>query len=209
MAGTYIRGALVEFTQTLLIPTPNVIIFQYNPETINHTWRQAQSAGVPGNPLAVKGMPEESFSFKLVMDANDQIGENNPLATTSGIYSRLAALEMLLYPTGTAGLAALVGQVSANISLGPASIGVNLSATSNNANVPMYQVPTVLFVWGPGRILPVRLTELTINETIYDTSLNPIHAEAQIGLSVLTPDELAHVSGPLANVADAAYAYSQ
>jgi hypothetical protein len=143
------------------------------------------------------------------MDANDQIGENNPLATTSGIYSRLAALEMLLYPTGTAGLAALVGQVSANISLGPASIGVNLSATSNNANVPMYQVPTVLFVWGPGRILPVRLTELTINETIYDTSLNPIHAEAQIGLSVLTPDELAHVSGPLANVADAAYAYSQ
>ena len=209
MAGSYIRGALVEFMPTLLIPIPNVIIFQYNPETITHTWTQATSAGVQGNPLAVKGMPDESFSFTLVMDANDQIGEGNPLAESSGIYSRLAALEMLLYPTGS-GLASLLGQVTANISAGGASIGASLTGGSGpNATVPVSQLPTVLFIWGPARIVPVRVKGLTINEKIYDTLLNPTHAEAQIQLSVLTPQELANVSGPLKDVANAAYLYSQ
>jgi hypothetical protein len=209
MAGSYIRGALVEFMPTLLIPIPNVIIFQYNPETITHTWTQAVSAGVQGNPLAVKGMPDESFSFTLVMDANDQIAEHNPLATTTGIYSRLAALEMLLYPTG-GGLASLLGQVTANISAGGASIGASLTGGGGaKATVPVSQLPTVLFIWGPGRIVPVRVKGLTISEKIYDTLLNPTHAEAQIQLSVLTPQELANVSGPLAAVANAAYLYSQ
>lgn len=211
MAGTYIRGALVQFTQTLVVPTPNVIIFQYNPETISHTWTQPPSAG-GGNPMAVKGMPGESFSFTLVMDANDQIAENNPLATTTGIYSRLAALEMLLYPTGAPGLlSSLVGQVSANISVGGASIGGSLSgAAGANTTVPLGQVPTVLFIWGAGRILPVRVTQLSISEKIYDTLLNPTHAEAQIQLTVLTPEELNNLQeGPLKQVANAAYSYSQ
>jgi hypothetical protein len=145
------------------------------------------------------------------MDANDQIGEGNPLAEASGIYSRLAALEMLLYPTGAPGLVSLLGQVSANISVGGASIGGSLGGSGGGANatVPASQVPTALFIWGPGRIVPVRVTALTINEKIYDTLLNPTHAEAQVQLSVLTPDELANVSGPLAQVATAAYEYSQ
>jgi hypothetical protein len=48
----------------------------------------------------------------------------------------------------------------------------------------------VLFVWGPKRILPVRVTALTITEMLYDTTLNPTHAEAVLGLRVLTPAEL-------------------
>ncbi len=52
MAGTYIRGALIEFMPTFLIPLPNVIIFQYNPETMTHTWKQPESAATAGgNPL--------------------------------------------------------------------------------------------------------------------------------------------------------------
>jgi len=37
--------------------------------------------------------------------------------------------------------------------------------------------PTVLFVWGPGRILPVRVTGLSITEKLYDEFLNPTHAD--------------------------------
>ena len=48
----------------------------------------------------------------------------------------------------------------------------------------------MLFVWGLQRIVPVRVTDLTITEKLYDTALNPIHADAQIGLRVLTPDEI-------------------
>ena len=52
----------------------------------------------------MKGMPGEAFSFTIAMDANDEIADGSAptaaLAEASGIYSRLAALEMLLYPTG-------------------------------------------------------------------------------------------------------------
>jgi hypothetical protein len=68
----------------------------------------------------------------------------------------------------------------------------------------------VLFVWGPRRILPVRITNLTITEKLYDSStLNPTHAEAQIGLTVLAPDEIKAVTGQLGGIANDAYVYSQ
>jgi hypothetical protein len=75
--------------------------------------------------------------------------------------------------------------------------------------VPASQLPTVLFVWGPGRIAPVRVTTLTITEKLYDgTLLVPTHAEAQLGLKVLTPAELAFVDGPLGTLANAASTYT-
>ena len=54
------------------------------------------------------------------------------------------------------------------------------------------------------------MTSLSITEKLYDpVLLNPIHAEATVGLKVLTPEELAFVDGPLAEVAKTAYGYSQ
>ncbi len=38
----YLRGALIEFTESFPLPIPNVILFQYNPETMTHTWTPAQ-----------------------------------------------------------------------------------------------------------------------------------------------------------------------
>lgn len=217
MAGQFLHGAFIQFMDTFLIPLPNVIIFQFNPETMTHTWSPAQavSSGAGGaanaadaNPLAVRGTPGESFSFTLAMDANDMIADGSPvaegLAVASGVYTRLAALEMLMYPTSSSG-GGLVGSVSAAAGAigGAAGGGVR-------RDVPAAQLPTVLFVWGPGRILPVKVTTLTITERLYDSLLlNPTHAEAQIGLQVLTPEELKYVTGPLADIANIAYTYSQ
>jgi hypothetical protein len=163
----------------------------------------------------VKGLPGESFSFTLAMDANDMIADGSPiavgLATASGIYSRLAALEMLLYPTGSFAGGSLLGAVSAPASTGAPtpSIGGSTSAPVDRS-VPQSTLPTVLFVWGPGRILPVRVTTLTITEKLYDAILlNPTHAEAQIGLTVLTPDEVVAIQDSLKDVAKVAYEYSQ
>lgn len=217
MAGKFIRGALVEFMQAFMLPLPNVIIFQYNPETITHTWSQPESAPAMGaggrvNPLAVRGSPGESFSFSIAMDAGDMIADGSPvaesIALTTGIYTRLAALEMLQYPVSAGAGGGLLGSVSASVSAGGISIGGSTS-TQVKRSVPQSQVPTVLFVWGPGRILPVRVTTLTITERLYDPLLNPTHAEAQLGLRVLTPEELKFVTGPLAKVATTAYTYSQ
>jgi hypothetical protein len=210
MPGTYLRGALVELVPTALIPIPNVIIFQYNPETMTHTWTQPEpakqgTAQSVGNPLAVSGTPGESFSFTIAMDANDTVADGKataPLAQASGIYSRLAALEMLLYPSQSAG-GGLLGTVTAGIA---SALGGGSSSVSSQ--VPILTMPTVLFVWGAGRIVPVRVTSLTITEKLYDALLNPTHAEAQLALRVLTPDELAHDTDALAGVANAAYTYS-
>ena len=73
MPGKYMRGALVRFMPTFLRPIPNVIIFQYNPETMTHTWTQPEVSSSHGeavreNPLAVRGLPGETFSFTISMD---------------------------------------------------------------------------------------------------------------------------------------------
>ena len=218
MAGKFIKGALVSFMPTFIGSLPNVIVFQFNPESITHTWSAAAAAQADpkagADPMAVKGVPGEQFSFSLAVDASDMIADApaNPigagLAVLSGVYPRLAALEMLQFPAETPG-GGLVGTVSASIS----ASGVDLSASGGDkdkkASVPRFEVPTVLFVWGPQRIVPVRVITLTITEKLYDRLLNPTHADVQIGLRVLTPEELAKIKSEMGTVANVAYKYSQ
>lgn len=214
MSGFVLKGALVEFMPTFLpVPVPNVIVFQYNPETMTHTWTQPMPATRAGseasNPLAVRGTPGEAFSFTIAMDARDEIaGGSAPaaaLAAASGIYSRLAALEMLLYPTGT-GRPGLTGTVTA-------AVASALSGTLAGPvrTIPQSVLPVTLFVWGPGRIVPVRVTDLAVTEQLFDSALNPIHAEAQLTLRVLTPAELVAAAaddGVLGSLAMVAYNYT-
>ncbi|MGO9935488.1 MAG: hypothetical protein ACLPV8_27265 [Steroidobacteraceae bacterium] len=212
MAGQFLKGALVSFMPTFVAAVPNIVVFQYNPESITHTWNSAPPAANAGqDPLAVQGVPGEQFSFTLSVDSNDMIAEGgaNPvgaaLATASGIYTRLAALEMLQYPSG-AFASGLLGTVSSAItSAASALTGLSFAAQA----VPQSDVPTVLFVWGPQRILPVRVTALTITEKLYDSLLNPTQADVQITLRVLTPQELAAVKGIMGTLANVAYVYSQ
>jgi len=231
MSGKFIKGALVQFNEAFLAPVPNVIAFQFNPETITHTWsgsegKGADSGGTPSgttatiikgeekknwNPLATSSYPSESFSFKIAMSAGDSIADGNDataaLAAASGLYTRLAALEMLLYPMP----ASDANAPSKSLRFTPSLItgGVFKPITSTTRALPSLQVPAVLFVWGSARIVPVRVKSLTITETIYDTLLNPTDAEADIELEVLTPDELPYVTGPLKLIIQGAYVYSQ
>jgi hypothetical protein len=211
---TLLKGALVSFTPTFLTPVPNVTVFQYNPESLTHTWSQPDAGAssprpgqTAGDPLAVPGMPGEEFSLTIAFDANQDIADSVPissqLAEVSGVYTRLAALEMMLYPVTGGAMSQLLGQASAALGLG--------SSTQTTANVPESTVPVVLFVWGPFRIVPVRVTGLTITEKLYDALLNPVHAEVQTRLRVLTPAELAAASTDkqlLARVATVAYTYT-
>jgi hypothetical protein len=211
MAGTYLRGALVAFTETFPLPVPNLIVFQYNPETMTHGWQVASTAPAAAgqanqhvSQLAVSGPPVESFTFALVMDSSDTIADGNAvsagLAELSGVYSRLAALEMLMFPLPPPG-GGLIGTVSS---------AIGLTSAAPPRSVPSGDLPLVLFVWGPGRIVPVRITSFSVTEKLYDsTLLNPTHAEAQIGLRVLAYNELSDVSDIMRPVAKAASTYSQ
>ena len=208
MSGFFLRGALVEFLPTPLIPVPNVIVFQFNPETMTHAWTQPEAASsgqsqTKGNPMAVKGTPSESFSFTLQLDAGDLISEGGPagaLATASGVYSRIAALEMLLQPAqSTSKKGALIATVSSAVGAGAAA-----AAGADKRDVPAYVMNPVLLVWGPGRVVPVRVTSLSITEQLYDELLNPTKAEVHIALSVLTKEELKVATGLLADVSSVA-----
>jgi hypothetical protein len=210
MAGNYLRGALIQFTDSFPLPVPQLVMFQYNPETMTHTWTPAKSGGQnspgqsPSNPLAVTGPPEESFSFSLLMDSNDAIADGNPvtapLAQASGLAPRLAALEMLLFPSAPVG-GGLVGAVSSALSVGS-------GGTSAATAVPAGDLPLVFFIWGPGRVDPVRVSALTVTEKLYDSVLLvPVQAEARIELKVLTAPELQFLSGSLGTLANAAASY--
>ncbi len=245
MAEKFIRGALVEFMPTFIGATPNVIVFQFNPDSVTHAWTQPKAVAAPTgasstkmNPLAVTSLPGESFTFTLELDSNEMIASGSVIArgiaTVSGVYTRIAALEMLLYPV-PASDDGLVGAVSAAATGIGAGVGGAVGGTAGAAvgsfaggalggvlggalgsigggvkrTVPQSQVPVVLFVWGPGRIVPVRVTALNITERMWDAFLNPIHAEVQITLTVMTTDELNFVTGPLADIAQVAYDYQQ
>src|SRR5207247_10771515 len=133
------------------------------------------TAGGQANPLAVKGTPGETFGFTIAMDARDLIADGSKLAPVlaqTGVYPQLAAFEMLLQPTGmpgtTGGAGGLVGAVSSG--LGATGLSLRPSSGPVDRTVPESAVPTVLFVWGPGRILPVRVTALTITERSYNAA---------------------------------------
>ena len=89
-----------------------------------------------------------------------------------GIHPQLAALEMLIYPRS-----ALVIANTILLALGTIEI------------IPP-QAPFTLLIWGPKRVLPVRLTEFSITEEAYDPNLNPIRAKVLLGLRVLSYNDL-------------------
>jgi hypothetical protein len=220
VAGKYFKGALISFMPTFVGSLPNVIVFQINPESIQHSWTAAgKSANATDpkagtNPLAADGIPGESFTLKLSVDANEMKADvaTNPvaaaLANVSGVYTYLSALEMLQYPAD-AFSGGLLGTVSASISASGLNVSASGSSGTPPATVPRSEVPTILFVWGPQRIVPVRLTSLSITETLYDELLNPTHADVSITLRVLTPDEISVVDGEMKQIAMVAYNYSQ
>jgi hypothetical protein len=215
MSGPFIKGALVGYPAATDFVPPTVTAFQFNPEKMVHTWSQEAPAGQPGveagNPMAIAGMPGETFQFTIWLDADDDaLGPQFQLAQaalSSGVSGRLAALEMLLYPIASSrGAAQSTGGLLGTVSAAASALG---SAVGGSTwEVPNSTAPVVLFVWGPQRIVPVRVTTLTITETLYDVLLNPTHAEADMSLRVLTPAELFAASpepGTSAETAQIAY----
>lgn len=167
-----IKGAIIGID--LFNPLASVIVFQYNPDTMTRTLRGQGSGegGARSEAMRLKGAPVETIKLDVEIDATDQLEKADGIATTLGIYPQLSALEMLLYPKS-----ALVIANTALMALGTLEILPPIG-------------PFTLLVWGLKRVLPVRLTDLTITEEAFDTGLNPIRAKASLGLRVLSYNDL-------------------
>jgi hypothetical protein len=207
-----LKGALVELSQPFLGPVPNAIAFQYNPETLTRKlspWKApgtvdededekaAASAATAAPSNAQPYDPAESFTLSLVLDASDAMEEPDlhPVGARVGVAERIAALEMLLYPLGDS----LLGDAFAKLG-GDAEV------------VPRGSVPVVLFVWGPGRVVPVRVTSFNVEEQAFNPALYPIRAVVKVGLRVLTSDSFQAPDkelGPAEKLAISAYDYTR
>jgi hypothetical protein len=154
-----------------------VISLQYNPEKVTRSF-QAKGVGADGGDrsqaLRLKGPAVETIKIEADIDATDQLEfpEQNPDAATLGIHPQLAALEMILYPT--------TSHLQSNNSL----------AQAGTLEIAPMQTPLMLFVWSRSRVVPVRLTELSITEEAFDPALNPIQAKVSLGMRVLSVDDL-------------------
>jgi hypothetical protein len=154
-----------------------IITLQYNPDTLTRTL-QAQTLE-PGakdrsEALRLKGPAIETFKLDAEIDATDQLEfpQKNPGATQFGIYPQLAALETIVYPSSAQLLAA------------------DSLAQQGTLEIAPMEAPLTLFVWSKSRVVPVRITDFSITEEAFDTSLNPIRAKVSLGLRVLSIDDL-------------------
>lgn len=171
-----LKGAIVAVD--LLNPPPQVIVFQYNPDTLTRTI--APQFAAPGanraEALRLNGPPQETIRLEVEFDATDGLAEGNGIATSLGVHTALAALERLIYP-------------------GSISVIVNEALLrSGIMQIVSPMAPLTLFVWSLKRVLPVLLSDFSITEEAFDPALNPIRAKATLGLRVLNYRDLGLVS---------------
>src|SRR6266436_1042302 len=148
------KAALISFAGGFIGPLPDMVVFQYNPAELTRTLTQKRAPtcgtgeATQAEAFRVDGPPAETIALKAEFDGD-------PVAPLVGVRPALGSLELLLYAKeqqgGLDSIAAAAGGL-----LGGGSSG------GGTQQVPPDELPVVLFVWGPGRVLPVRLTSMTV-----------------------------------------------
>jgi hypothetical protein len=180
------KGAFVVFQTPAPVPS-DIIMFQFNAESLQRkieppkdNSNAADKGG--GKPQHQTGRPTESFSIAIDLDAADRLADDDAITRAVGLHPAIAQLELLLYPQSSLMI----------LNAGLARAGV--------AFAKPLATPNVLFVWGTTRILPVRVTSVSIHEQQFDHRLNPINARVDVGVEVLKESELSEPFKTLAMI---------
>lgn len=177
---SYLRGAFIAYDPGGYRDGPKrVIPFRFNPETLSRSLQVEQGKSGSGTEGAAKagksgkgeqaadaasGALKQGFTVQVRFDFDDRHEVARDLPPELGIAPEIAALESLLYP---------------------AESPTEHTGDGSEPVRPRSQRPTVLFVWGRRRVLPVRITGMTVNETRFNAELNPLRAEIDVALEVL------------------------
>ena len=153
-----VKGAIMALrsdpTQIILDPDTPTLVFQYNPETLTHTFSmpngeevlQKEGSGSANSLL-------ELMSLTLEFDAADQLEhpDKNIAFVENGLHPALAVLEtIMLYQSKTE------------------------KSTS----------PILVFLFGRNRTVPVWLDSLRVVEDAFDPNLNPIRVRIELVMRV-------------------------
>jgi len=180
----YLRGALIAYDPGDPQNSRRVIPFRFNPESLTRTVTieggqhpggvEGAAPGASAQPNAQaagadqsSGTLKEAFSIQIRLDFADRDQAASGIGDEFGIAPEIAAVEDLLHPVET---------------------DVQAAAAAPGGTAPVQtarQRPTVLFVWGKSRVLPVRIASLKIEESVYNDHLYPVRAEIEASLEVL------------------------
>lgn len=192
MPSVNLRGALVEYGDEFLGPIPNIVLFQFNPEQLARTMEIQQPASTSSNrkqvrtsePAQTSAPPSEEITLTAKFSAADDLGKGgarSAIPRLFGIGPQIAALEKMVYPP-----AALGGAAGQAVDKAGDAISSAVGGDAPTRPIPRESLPRILFIWGRSRVLPVRVKSMSITEQKFDFLLNPVQAEIQIGLSVVT-----------------------
>ena len=159
-----------------------IIPLQYNPETISRSLTpQRFSTGEQTDALRLKAPPEETYTLKIELDATDFLEVKDDQHIADGLQSALSVLETIIYPKSSR------------------LIRNNQLANFGSLEIIPIEGPVVLFIWSKNRVMPVHITTFSIAEQAFDVNLNPIRAEIDLALKVLTVDDFGfdHKGGSL------------
>jgi hypothetical protein len=201
-AGPLLNGAFVQLLEDIVGFLPNVVAFQYNPETITRSLE-------PWNPMAVDradrgsqaptvqpfDVPEKFSGFQLQFDATDGMAVDHPVYDQFGIEPQLAAMRKLVQASR-----GLIGDLTSSYK--------DLTQGSAGEATRPTVAPTLL-VLGKRVILPVRITSFSVEEKMYSPTLYPIMATVNLDMEVMTPDMFRCTVSPTAKIATAAYNFTR
>jgi hypothetical protein len=215
------KGAFVELKDGGIVGvSPNVILFQYNPETLSRTItphrphlgeltgepREGAEEAEGGGEEATEETaacaqpedPRETFNLSLLLDATEDLNEGSKLAIATGVADRIAAIKLLTY--GSTLMDRALDAIGDAIG---GALGVRQPEERPAVSV-------VLFWFGFGRLVPVRITSLSIEEqAFHSVSLYPVRARISVGLKVLRPHELeCHEDSLSATIARGCYRFT-
>lgn len=152
------------------------VSFQFNPVTLT----RRKSVRIPAPPSRrgrEESTPEdqslevqitvtepETISMDIRLDATDALEQDDPVAAEFGVLPALSALELMITPRPETPL----GGFSSDFGFGQRLV-----------------TPVMIFVWGRQRLIPVRLTQMNIEEVEYNANLSPSRAIVGVTLRVL------------------------
>ena len=162
----------------------HIIALQYNPDSLTRSF-QVQDSGEEhrrrSQPPRFTAPPVEAVKVEAELDAADQLEFPDRYADAGqvGVHPQLAELELLVYPT--------LDQL----------VAADQSAAAGSLEILPMEAPITVFVWSAARVMPVRITELSVTEEAFDPALNPLRAKVQLGMRVLNVNDVgfAHRAG--------------
>lgn len=181
-----LRGALIEYGTDLIGPIPNVVIFQFNPESLTRSLQipQRPTGATQRETTQAGERTFERISFKAHFSAVNMLDEDKALAKMFGIGPQLSALEKMVLPSSK-----IAGLIGAALDAVGDALGMGGGDDAPAQPIPREKYPRILFIWGLTRVLPVTIDSMTIAELEYDALLNPLRAEVDLQLSVIAIDE--------------------